>query len=51
MGKFLKKSKLVKKPSIITLFGSGETSPHMAKLYRGIINDFPEIQMEYPIKN
>ena len=40
MENFLKNSKLVKKPSIITLFGSGETSPHMAKLYRGIINDF-----------
>jgi len=33
-------NKSTKKPSIITLFGSGETSPHMAKLYRGIIDDF-----------
>jgi len=33
-------NKLINKPSIITLFGSGETSPHMAKLYRGLINDF-----------
>ena len=33
-------NKLIKKPSIITLFGSGETSPHMAKLYRGLINNF-----------
>ena len=33
-------NKLIKKPRIITLFGSGETSPHMAKLYRGLINNF-----------
>jgi len=33
-------NKLIKKSSIITLFGSGETSPHMAKLYRDLINNF-----------
>jgi len=33
----LKKNKI--KPRIITLFGSGETSPHMAKLYRNLINN------------
>ena len=33
----MKKNKI--KPRIITLFGSGETSPHMAKLYRNLINN------------
>ena len=28
------------KPKIITLFGSGETSPHMAKSYRDIFSNF-----------
>lgn len=28
-----------KKNRILTLFGSGETSPHMAKNYRKIIDD------------
>ena len=35
----MKKNKITTKPRIITLFGSGETSPHMAKLYRNLINN------------
>tara|TARA_B100001105_G_C22382884_1_gene440480 strand:+ start:414 stop:1430 length:1017 start_codon:yes stop_codon:yes gene_type:complete len=33
----LKNLKLKNNPSIITLFGSGETSPHMSKAYREIL--------------
>ena len=34
----MKKDSLYQRPKIITLFGSGETSPHMAKSYRDIFS-------------
>ena len=35
--------------NILTIFGSGETSPYMAKTYRSIFNSYPNLKIKNPV--
>ena len=37
------------KINILTIFGSGETSPYMAKTYRSIFNSYPNLKIKNPV--